>query len=97
MSFDKCKICGEYVFLEDHKCKPLWEAIEVDCDDENEPQKTFGFDAESAAIRYAERNFDRWEYPEEVEIWVRKPSAEWQKFNIYVEFIPSFTAEKKDF
>ena len=96
MSFGRCKNCGEYDLLKDHKCRPQWEAIAVDYDDEDDPQKAFGYSAESAAIHFAEQNFSNWEYPEELEAWIRKPGdEEWQKFNVEVEMVPSFTVMKK--
>ena len=77
MSFDRCPKCGEYAFLGKHKCLPEWEAILVDYD-EDDPGTAFGFDADNAAESYAEHNFASWDYPEEMEIWVRKAGEEWE-------------------
>ena len=53
-------------------------------------------DPESAALKYAEENFSNWDYPSEMEIWVRKDDEQpWEKFEIGVEQVPSFYASKK--
>ena len=94
-NFDKCKNCGEIGFLDSHKCKPVWDAILQDYNDTDEPMKTFGYEAESAALKFAEDNFSNFDYPEEMEVWVKKPDEiDWQKFYITVESVPSFTATK---
>ena len=90
--YKKCKNCGEFAFLKGHTCRPEWEVISFEQNDKNQPKRSFGFEANEAAEKYAEQNFSRWDYPEEMEIWVRKPNMEWQKFDVSVEFIPSFTA-----
>jgi len=52
-----------------------------------------GFDAAIAAEEYLERNFSEWGSPDEIEIWVKKPTdIKWQKFNVIVSPIPAFTA-----
>ena len=96
--FEKCKICGAYDWRDKHKCPPRWEALCVDHDDEEDFGHTFAYDAEPAAQKYAEENYSNWEYPEELEIWVRESAeARWQKFNVYVQMTPEFTAyPKKD-
>ena len=96
MSFGLCKNCGEYGIFEYHKCKPEWEAIYVDYHEEDDPRKAFGFDAESTAERFAKKNFSAWDYPTELEIWVRKPDEiEWKKFDIEVRSKPVFSATEK--
>ena len=94
--FDRCKKCGKYDFLSRHKCPPEWDAIYVGYDDEDESEKAFGIDAESAVLMFAEENFPNWEYPEEMEIWVKKAEdTEWLKFDVSVESVPEFFATLK--
>ena len=91
--FNKCKNCGDYDFLDRHKCLPEWEVIYIDYHEEDDPGKAFGSDAKHAALSFAERHFSDFDYPEEMEIWVRKPEdTKWQKFKVDVEQVPSFSA-----
>lgn len=91
--FDKCKNCGDYDFLDRHKCQPEWEAIYIDYHEEDDPGKAFGHSPKTAVLSFAEKHFSDWDYPEEIEIWVRKPGeTEWQKFYVEVEQVPSFSA-----
>jgi FKBP-type peptidyl-prolyl cis-trans isomerase 2 len=88
-----CPNCGEYDWKSKHKCRPEWQAIYVDWNDVDDPAKAFGSDAEQAVEQFAGRNFSNWDYPDEMEIWVRKPGDnEWQKFEVTVESVPEFTA-----
>ena len=93
-NFNRCPNCHEWAFLDSHTCQPEWKAICADYDDESEPGKIFGLDAESAATKYADQNFSSWEYPDEMEIWVRQGDEEWQKFSVSVELVPEFTATR---
>ena len=94
--FKECPNCGEYGFTDTHKCKPKWEAICIGWNDDD-PDKSFGYDSEEAAEKYMERNFYNWEYSEEEEIWIRKnEECEWEKFIVTVETRPHFTARKKE-
>ena len=97
MSDNYCKECGQYKSsFSEHKCPPRWQAVRPeygDPDDESTFYQAFGVDAEIAALELAERKFSDWEYPREVEIWVRKsPTDEWQRFEISVESVPLFSA-----
>lgn len=99
MNTDFCKECGAYISsFREHVCPPSWQAVRPeygDPEDESTFYKAFGHDAESAALDVAERKFSDWEYPREVEIWVRKNAAnEWVKFEITVQSVPSFSAER---
>lgn len=94
-SFERCSNCGEYDFLDKHKCQDEWQAIRAEYHDERDYEKAFGYDAESAALKYAENNFSLWRWPEKMEIWVRKPGeTAWRKFQITVEAVPSFSASE---
>jgi hypothetical protein len=97
MSDNYCKNCGQYKSsFHEHECPPCWQGIlpnEGDPEDESTFYKAFGHDAESAAIDIAERKFSDWEYPREVEIWVRQnPSDEWSRIEVSVESVLSFSA-----
>lgn len=94
-----CKDCGEYKSeYREHVCPPCWQAVRPehgDPDDESTFYKAFGTEAQYAAIDIAERKFSDWEYPREVEIWVRQnPTDEWIRFEISVESVPSFSAHQ---
>jgi len=93
--FNRCKICGEWAWLSSHSCKPRWQIIRKDYDEEDDYENAYGHDAENAAIKYVEENFSYWEYPEDIEVWIRKTEDDqWEKFAIYVESVPSFSAER---
>ncbi len=92
-----CKNCGQFKGVSrDHECAPCWQSVRPeygDPEDESTFYNAFGEEAEDAALDIAERKFSDWEYPREVEIWVRKnPTDEWSKFEITVESVPSFSA-----
>lgn len=97
MSENYCKDCGEYIISScAHECPPCWQAVrpnEDDPEDESTFYKAFGHDAQSAALDIAERKFEDWGFLREVEIWVRQnPSDQWSRFEVSVEFVPSFSA-----
>lgn len=95
--YKKCPRCHEYGFMSRHTCPQAWEAYVVDYDEDPEnPERTaYGLDAEYAALWLAEAKFYDWECPKSMEIWVREDAEHpWQKFEIDVEPVPSFTASK---
>jgi hypothetical protein len=93
----KCSICKEYGWKDTHQCQPSWDIIRADYHDEDDPQRSYGYDAESAVIKFAEDNFSNWEYPNSIEIWIRvSEDDEWQKFEVEVESVPSFSAYRKE-
>lgn len=99
MSENFCKECGAYLSsYRVHTCPPSWQAVRPeygDPEDESTFYKAYGSDAEHAALDIAERKFADWEYPRDVEIWVRKtPASDWVKFQVSVEAVPSFSACK---
>ena len=53
MSFEKCKICGKYGFIDNHKCPPKWE-VSVPEYDEDYWQEIYAFDEEEAAENMAD-------------------------------------------
>ena len=92
-----CKDCGRFISQwKEHTCPPGWQAVRPehgDPEDESTFYNAFGEEAEDAALDIAERKFSDWEYPREVEIWVRQnPTDDWSKFEITVESVPSFSA-----
>ena len=94
--YESCKICGVYGWASKHVCSDKWEAMYEGHDDEDNTGETFGDDGETAALKYAEDNFVHWEYPEEMEIWVRKSKEDpWQKFMVEVESVPQFNVYPK--
>jgi len=96
-TYDRCKKCGDWDYIESHKCDPAWEVYLPDYFSESEIEMSHGIDAEETALNYVEREHSDMEYPTEVEIWVRKDENEpWQIFDITVETVPSFSATKRD-
>jgi|GEM_PF-5542907 len=92
----RCTICGRFILIPGcHTCPPLWDVVRPDYEDEDYPQNTIRCDdAEDAVLEYADDKFSDWEYPTNIEIWARLHDvidAEWQKFNIGVESVPSFS------
>jgi hypothetical protein len=95
--FEKCPCCHIYDFMNIHQCKPTWEVIRIDYNEEDDPVTVYADDAEAAAIKYADEQFSNWEYPSEVEIWARKSEDDpWQKFDVSVVSVPSFSTIRKE-
>lgn len=95
-NFEKCKICNEYDWEDTHKCNPKWDIYEVNFDDPSEKYYAYGEYIEEAVEKYVSLMFTEWEYPNEMEIKIRKDSSEdWQTFNIDVDMIPDFMVTKK--
>jgi hypothetical protein len=72
--FEKCPTCGEYDFVETHKCPPVWE-VNIDCRDEDEWVSIYAIDEEEAAKEMAERYNSNGDYllmGEEITVLVRK-------------------------
>jgi hypothetical protein len=94
--FKRCTICGDWDFMSHHTCKPLWYAIRPDYNDEDDPQNVYANDAEQAAETFVSDNFSNWEYPMDVEVWVKSCcDDEWRKFDVGVETMPQFSATEK--
>lgn len=93
-NYDKCRICKEWGWLDTHVCKPKWLVVLHEYHEGEERDYVHTDNAEDGAIRYAELNFDNWEYPEEMEIWIKeREQDEWIKFTVTVAPVPEFTAE----
>lgn len=91
-----CKKCGQYKSsFREHECPPQWQAVRpeyCDLEDESTFYEAFGREAGDAALDLAQRKFSDWEYPTNIEIWVRKNyEDEWCRFEISVESVPSFS------
>lgn len=95
---ETCKNCGVSWypdFQTSHACKPEWQAINAWNLVSDKPERAFGRDAEEAALEYAERNFERFEYPDELEVWVRKSGMdEWIRFSVESRPEPVFSATR---
>lgn len=99
MSRNFCDDCERYLSsFSQHVCPPKWQAVRPDTGDpDNEASfyKAFGDDAESAALEIADRKFSDWDYPRDMEIWVRKTQDDqWEKYEITVQSVPSFSATR---
>ena len=72
---------------------PKYENQEVECS--CPCYDAIGLTAEYAALEIAARKFSEWGHPMEFEVWVRKNALEkWNKFEISVEIISSFSARE---
>ena len=98
MGIVKCTICGEWVREDDHKCMPKWDMVVPSKGDDPElPERVcYAADAKSAALKLVEEKFSDWEYPDNIEIWVRPfgDIDQWEKYEVEVEVVPSFEATK---
>lgn len=98
MSYDKCPICHQWGFTDNHICSTRWDAVRVDYTDTDVPDTAYGRDGETAALAYAEENFDRWEYPSELVVMVREFIADenspWETYEIEVRPVPEFSATR---
>ena len=98
--FEKCQICKEFDFLSTHKCAPEWEVVypeNGDPEDSGTYYKAFGIDEEDALDKLCHNEYSDWDYPEEFELWIRKPVwGSWLKFDIYVQSVPEFRFTKKE-
>ncbi len=95
--FARCSRCGEYDFVQSHKCGKSWEAFCPNYGEDPEDARTVYADGEAkdAAEKFVDDHFSDWDYPQEVEVWVRENTeSEWQKFTVTVEAAPVFTATK---
>ena len=94
--YDFCPKCEQFADLSRHRCPPEWLAFHADYMAESEAEPAFSHSADGAAESYAERQFADWEYPDEMEIWVKKEGDKvWQKFIVTVEAVPSFSVREK--
>jgi len=70
-----------------------WEVIIADGGDDEDPKECSGYDHGHAATIFVDQNFADLDYPEEVEILVRKVGeTSWKQFNVTAEMVPSFSA-----
>lgn len=95
-SFEKCETCGEYGFVDTHKCPPAWEA-RFEWQDDDDWKVVYAYDEEMAAQRLSELKTDS-ESPIQFEVSVRpawtdrKPTV----FIIDVEYEPKYYSRHKD-
>jgi hypothetical protein len=95
--YERCEKCHKWDWIKRHKCPPKWYAVVDGYNDEDDPGIVYARTAEDAATGYADENFAALEYPDDVEVWVREsPDDPWQKFDVSVESIPSFSATPKE-
>jgi len=92
--FKRCKICGEYGWLDTHKCQQAWDAVTSDYDPKYEDvERVYAGSGKEAAEKCLGEHHSDWDYPEELEMWVRKVGeTKWEKYMVTVEPVPEFTA-----
>lgn len=89
---DKCKTCDEWVFYpKNHICDPVWEVLD-ECGDRLD--NVFACDLVEAAEKAAKQDMESsGEHQDYIEVSVRAAGTEkWSKFNVLVEYEPTFTA-----
>lgn len=100
--YARCRICGEFGWVNSHRCAPEWEWR---CDswhskEEWNDKTVHGRDAEGAALKAAEI-YDQEDYPlvrggEEL-IWVRQVgTTETSKWNVSAESVPEYHATESE-
>ena len=104
--YGKCPVCAEYGFLSSHKCPPVWEIVRIDygsdpTDAEIEDlygiQTAYGKTKEATVEQYCYDRFGHWDYPREIEVWIRKDATqEWAKYEVEVQTMPVFQATRKE-
>ncbi|MGI9493495.1 MAG: hypothetical protein ACR2QF_13945 [Geminicoccaceae bacterium] len=95
----KCFRCHEYYFLQDGPCSCIsWDYYHS----EEKPTEDFYSvfiktrSPGDAAEHICERNFADWDYPTEIDIWVRESGdMDWKGFDVNVESVPEFSAREK--
>jgi hypothetical protein len=55
MSFEQCRICGEYKYTDYHKCHPSWHVWQLDGETVDDALKIYGYDAQDVAEKWADR------------------------------------------
>ena len=103
---ERCRICHEWDFWGQHVCPPAWQVVEsqtyknewvTEKDWEECHEVVYAADEESAACKIRELNSDDYERSEEIVIFVRKnEESPVTKFNVYREYVPSYTAYKQE-
>jgi hypothetical protein len=76
----KCKICGEWGWINSHKCAPVWEARMYDPKWDQEWSEVYAYDEGAAAEKFAEEYDHNGEYDivrrGSAEIEVRRPGED---------------------
>lgn len=68
-----CNNCRLHVWLDSHRCAPMWQVYSVDRKNMNDLYIVYGYDAEDAALELAADKFSDWDYPETMQLWARRP------------------------
>jgi len=96
-SFGKCGVCGEYTFLESHRCPPPWEVAVAD--DPEDTRTIYATDAEEAATKFG----DEWDHESvlinggELSVIVKSaadPDDEGTFFVVTCEMVPHYIVEE---
>jgi hypothetical protein len=98
-TFAKCSTCGEYAFMDKHKCHPLWEVYE-DGYTEEDLREVHGMDARDAVETWAAQWDSDGDYGilrsgSPIKVYVRpKGEKEWQTFGVHGESVPTYSARE---
>ena len=99
MTFEKCSICGQYGFSNNHHCPPFWH-VGINADDEEERRGIYAYSAAKAAELFTER-WDGWDgeylaaHGGEVEVSVSRhdePDTK-QVFTVVCQMVPEYRAQ----
>lgn len=93
--FGKCTRCGEYGFLNAHRCSPVWLVSDENSDEEwNEWKLLHARDAEQAAERFCERSdANQGDYPSHRTVYVKQDEdSPAIAYDVSCELVPSYRA-----
>lgn len=91
--YSNCSICGNYADLVRHVCPPVWH-VRFDDYDPDESEEVRAPLAHSAAEKYMEDHSGDGEQIGDYDVWVRadSPEAEWKKYEVQCELVPTYRA-----
>lgn len=104
MSYDPCRICGEWGWTDTHKCPPRWDIYCPENGDEPDHARSFyAIDAEAAAEKWAER-YDEYDEPSIARqdftptVCVRRYGTDdvWERWTVSGEYVPQYYAREAE-
>jgi hypothetical protein len=85
---DGCNMCGA-----PHVCPPQWECYELLNETDEDAQTIYAIDEAQAAEKYFEYNDADMEYPNRIDVMVRKlGESSWSKVSVVAESMRQFSA-----
>jgi len=94
--FDKCTKCGEFGFIDTHRCPPTWLVSDENSDGEwNYWTRIYADDAEKASEKFsARRDASQGEYPSYRTVYVKQDEGDSPAvaYDVSCEAVPSYQA-----